>query len=81
MNFTARLEKLEAKLQEITLGADQLDYVILYKRDESGVEYYQIRKDNGHIWVTKEELDKYLGKYPDGKGPIIFMPIKRMEES
>ena len=60
MNLTTRIEKLEAKLEEIIPKEDQVNYPIQYKRDERGVEYYHLKRDGEWSWVIKEELDIFL---------------------
>ncbi|OGC59848.1 hypothetical protein A3A70_03030 [candidate division WWE3 bacterium RIFCSPLOWO2_01_FULL_42_11] len=74
MSLTTRIEKLEARIEEIAPKEDQINYVIQYKRDESGAEHYHIRRDGDWCWVIKEELDKFLAKFQDNRGMLIFVP-------
>jgi len=78
MNLTTRIEKLEAKLEEIIPKEDQVNYPIQYKRDERGVEYYHLRRDGEWSWVIKEELDKFLAKFQE-RGMLIFVPEQNKE--
>ncbi len=79
MSLATRIEKLEARMEEIAPREDQINYVIQYKRDERGVKYYHIRKDGEWSWVIKQELDKFLAKFQDNRGMLIFAPERNKE--
>lgn len=81
MSLLTRIEKLEAKLNEIASETDDIDYVVLFRREEDGTEYCQIRKDGNMIWVTHDEYDKHMEQFKDKiKGTIIFMPLKLTDD-
>ena len=74
MNLTTRIEKLEAKMEEISPSKERLDYVIMFRKDEQGIEQFHIRREGEWSWVIKEELDIFLEQFRDGNGVIIFLP-------
>ncbi|MDO8269695.1 MAG: hypothetical protein Q7T54_03430 [Candidatus Levybacteria bacterium] len=76
MNLAARLDKLEMKVGRIVPDDNKINYVILFTRDEAGIERYRIKKDDNWVWVAKKELEKHISKYGNGEGTIVFIPEK-----
>ncbi len=79
MNLIKRIEKIEARLEEIAPSGERIDYPIQYKRDEFGVELYRIRKNTNWLWASRKELDEHISKYGRGDGILIFVPQRNAE--